>query len=106
MFERLPSMFTILVERMFDKFSNIPSSTSRDNQALAIYYTPAINWTVIESLSQMWWALTQETKTFIVNEQDFVNVDEFTYLGICKFHGISRKTKVKLCKTPVLPILL
>ena len=70
----------------------------------------------------------QETETFVVNEQDFVDVDEFTYLGVCKegsamktiqrkrrvrrtkkdleFHGILKKTKLKLCKTPVLPVLL
>ena len=68
----------------------------------------------------------QETETFIVNLK-IVDVDEFTYLGVCKegsamktiqskrsvrqtkedleFHGISRKTKLKLCKTPVLLVL-
>ena len=38
------------VERIFDAFSNIRPSTSRDNQVLATYCTPVINWTVIESL--------------------------------------------------------
>ena len=57
-----------------------------------------------------------------------MDVDEFTYLGVCKegsamkttqskgrvhqtkedleFHGISRKGKLKLFKTPGLPVLL
>ena len=26
----------------------------------------------------------QETKTLVINEQDFVDVDEFTYLGVRK----------------------
>ena len=70
----------------------------------------------------------QETETFLVNGQDFLDVDEFTYLEICKdagtvkniqskmhlretkedleVHSISRKTKLMPCKTPVLPVLL
>ena len=35
---------------MFDEFSNIRPSTSRDDQTLSSYCTPVICWTVIESL--------------------------------------------------------
>ena len=38
----------------------------------------------------------QETKTFIVKEQDFVDVDEFTYLGVCKKESATKTIQSKI----------
>ena len=49
----------------------------------------------------MWWVSMQETEKFVVSGQDFVDVDEFTYLGVCKEAGAVKtiESKMRLSET-------
>ena len=43
----------------------------------------------------------QETETFVVNEKDFVDVDEFTYMGVCKEGSVMKtvQSRRRVCQT-------